>query len=526
MMVNGPLEIYSTVMGVKMFDSMFNILASTGIIFLPLLTLLFQNVTTPYESEIENGAATSLKRVGIHFLMWVFTVMLFVAPTHKLDITAISYKPVCMPNATKSTFGDTGTTYDDAFSNLHYESLSLPIMMYLVLGGMSGFTNAMITSLPCKTDVQEIKSTIDTTRLTPQVATQVQRFQNECFATAKAMFDSKDPDPSTYEATMDSYGGQTDLSWIGSHVMQTLYYNNLYPSAPVSGFSYDEYPGQYAAFNEKHGVPKTKWGYPTCQEWWSDPDHGLQHQLVLLAEQHSPNNPHLGQESLGTRVDSWLASAKRFVHLGSQVTSDDVISRDMLYDVGANSGFGRNYTGWMSYSNEEDGPLSGGSDMVWSGVKNTFAGVGQGVSAAFGAIDREEIAQEIPILQAVLLSFALMLGPLIICFGMITGRGISVIFTYYFLVGSLFFMTFIERFIHYLETSLHASQSAGVYAMGDSPVMYNLFTKLYFYGPMLYLALMSIAGIGIGNSLSSAFENNSAGSGQAFARNLIKFIPK
>ena len=56
MMVNGPLEIYGTVIGVKLFDALFNILASMGIIFIPLLVLIFENITKPFESEIENGA--------------------------------------------------------------------------------------------------------------------------------------------------------------------------------------------------------------------------------------------------------------------------------------------------------------------------------------------------------------------------------------------------------------------------------------------------------------------------------------
>ncbi len=169
MMMNGPLEIYGVVIGVKLFDALFNILASMGILFLPLLVLFFENITTPFESEIQNGASTSLRRVAIHFLGWVFTVMVFVAPTWPLKVDAVTYKPVCAVNATVSRFKDTGTTYDDAFANLEYSNLKMPIMMAVVLEGFSGFTNAAITTLPCKTDVQAIKNTIDTTRLTPAV---------------------------------------------------------------------------------------------------------------------------------------------------------------------------------------------------------------------------------------------------------------------------------------------------------------------------------------------------------------------
>ena len=518
MMVNGPLEIYGTVIGVKMFDAMFNILASMGIIFIPLLILMFQNITQPFESEIENGASTSLRRVGIHFLLWVFTVMLFVVPTWHLDLSAVTYRPSCAPGAVESRFGDTGTTYDDAFENLDYQDLRIPIMMGFVLSGMSGFTNAAITSLPCKTDVQAIKNTIDTTRLTPKLAQQVQRFQNECFAPARAKFDSTHPDPSTYKSTMDAYGGQSDLSWIGSHVFQSLYYADIYPTKPVVGFPYGEYPDQYQAYNSKQGIPAPEWGFPSCSDWWADPQNGIQQQIVNLVGKHSVTNPHLGSMPFTDKVTAWLTKAKRYTHLGNRVSADDVISRDMLYDVGSNSGFGRFYTGWM---NDDSAPLGGGTSGTHSFVTNAAADMGQAVDTVGATIDRAEIAQEIPILQAVLLAFGLALGPMIIMAGMMTGQGASIIFSYYFLLGSLLFMTFIEKFVHYIEVSLHASQSYSVYAMGNSMIMYNVFTKLYFYAPMLYLMLMSIAGIGIGGSIGRAFDNRSSGSAKGHAMGLL-----
>ena len=523
MMVNGPLEIYGTVIGVKLFDAIFNILASTGIVFIPLLIMIFENITKPYESEIENGAATSLKRVSIHLFLWIFTVMLFVAPTWHLDVTEITYKPVCATQAVTSSFGDTGTTYDNAFENLDYSDLRIPVMMGFILSGMSGFTNAAITSLPCKTDVEKIQNTIDTTRLTPKLNAQVERFQNECFAPAKAQFDNQTPDKSTYKSLMKEYGGNTDLSWIGSHVFQTLYYGQIYPTKPVPGFPNGEYPSQYQSYNQEQGVDPSQWGYPDCETWWTDPEYGLQQKLVNLASKHDPQNSHLGNLPLTDEVSSWIARAKRFTHVGSQITADDVISHDMLYDPGNNSGFGRNYTGWMS---DEDTPIGMENSSVQRDTAEVAANIGQAFDAAKSVAKREEISEEIPILQAILLSFGLAIGPMIIVVGMMTGRSISVIFTYYFLIGSLFFMTFIEKFIHYLELSLHASQNNGLYAMGDNLVMFNVFTQLYFYAPILYLMLMSIAGIGIGNSIGKAFSNSASGSANGIIGSAVGAITK
>ena len=518
MMVNGPLEIYGTVIGIKLFDAMFNILASCGAVHLSLVFMFFINITKPYENEIENGASTSLRRVRIHFMLWVFTVMLFVAPTHSVDISAITYKPMCTPSALLSRLDDTGTTYDDTFkedfAHLNYQEIKIPIMMSLMLTGMSGFTNAAIASLPCKTDVQALKGTIDTTRLTPQLQQQVGRFNAECFAPAKAKFTQSPPDKSRYENMLNNYGGQSDLSWMGSHVFQSLYYDNLYPSSPVSGFPAGQFPGQYQSFNSKSGVPQDAWGYPTCNEWWNDSSYGIKQQLVDLVGKHSPTNPHLGNLSFLERMQAWVAKTKQFTHLGSQVTAEDVIARDLLYDKGSNAGFGANYGGWM----DDNADYQAQQSLSLRLLTGTLATAGQATSAAMSSISRAEVATEIPILQSVLIALSLTIGPMVILIGMFSGYGISVILTYYFLVSSFYFMTFVEKFVHYFEMSLHASQSYGLYAMGNSMEMYNIFTKLYFYAPMLYLMMMSVAGIKIGGAVGSSLSDSVSGAGADFAK--------
>ena len=469
MMVNGPLEIYSAVIGAHLYDNIFNILASTGLAFLPFLSLFFQNITTPYESEITNGADTSLRRVGVQFILLVFFIMLFAAPTHILDVSAITYKPVCSVGAATSHFGDTGTTYDNVFSDLAYQDIRIPLGMAAILSGASGITNAAIVSLPCETDVQKISNVIDTTRLTPELSQEVGRFESECFATARAKFNNTHPQTSQYQHIMDEYGGQTDLSWIGSHVFQTLYYADLYPSDPVSPFPYQNYPYQYQNYNSKAGVDTPQYGYPSCLAWWTDAEYGLENRLLQLVKNHAPNNPHLGDVPITDQLESWLAKVKTYSHVGSQVSAQDVIVHGLLYDVNSDGGFGRFNTNWMNSDLHHYNILN----MPLMAAGDTLALAGQGYHRVFASIDRSEVNQEIPILQAVLLALCLALGPLILVLG---SYRINVIFSYYFILSSIISITFVEKMIHYLEMSLHASQSYGLGAIANSMVMYNIFT--------------------------------------------------
>ncbi len=530
MMVNGPLEIYGVVIGINFFDKMFNILASMGIVFIPILVLLFKGTTEPYESQLENGASTSLRKVSINFVLWGFVVMTFVAPTHKIKISEITYVPACYPSATKSTFGDTGTTYDSTIGTYDYGTLRMPIMMGFILSGMSGMTNALIASIPCSTNVQKIEDTIDTTNLTPNIAQEVNRFASECYAPAKGKFTTQHPDEKLYKDTMNSYGGQSDLSWIGSHVLQQLYYKGIYPSKPVPGFPYSEFSSQaqrdYVENNKKSGMDEPKWGYPDCYEWWKDGTYGLEGRLVDLVNKHSPHNKHLGSWNLYEKVKAWILKHSGEVTVGNEIKADDLIAHNLLYDMAgkSNAGFGSSGN-WM---NADIAPGEAGLHSMMTGNHGLSAGSGVAHLAAIafqnakshtsGAVQRAEIENEIPILQAVLLAVALALGPMVILLGMMRGdTGIGVIFTYYFFIGSLLFLPFLERFLRYLETSIHDAHVYNILQLGNNGILYNVFTKLYFYAPMLYLMLMSIAGIGLGKAVGSTFSQSVSGESKLMA---------
>jgi hypothetical protein len=449
--------------------------------------------------------------------------MLFVAPTHSLNVTSIIYKPVCSPSAIPSQFGNTGTTYDDAFQALDYGDIRLPLGMAFVLTGTSGLVNAAIVSLPCKTDVQAIRNAINTTHLTPQLAQDVTRFREECYAKARAQFDKEHPDQREDDTELKSYGGQADLSWIGSHFLQKQYYAALSPTRPVPGFSNATYPSLYQTYNHVQAditVPDS--GFPTCLEWWKDSEHGLQSRLMNLIEEHHPTNSHLGTLSLATEVNTWLTKAKQYSGMGGAVTAEDVMVHGLLYDKASESGFGRLYTGSLDaslYMNDHANHdwRERAAAFSMRAIDSSLAVAGEGIEAVFNTVKRAEIEQEVPILQAVLMAVCLALGPVILMLG---GYQFQVIFTYYFILASLIAITFIEKLIHYLELSLHESMSTGVYALENNAMLYNVFTNLYLYAPIIYLMLMSIAGVQAGSALQGFFSETSSGSGSNFAKSM------
>lgn len=525
MMVNNPLQIYAVVIGSKLYDDMFTILAGFGLIYIPLIAGLFESLRAFESGEPSGAAFSATRRAIIGVITFYFGYLLFAVPVMPVNVEGVTYQPVCSPSAVPSSFGNTGTTYDKVFSNLQYNGITLPVGLLLFLEGTSGITNAAMVSLPCQTNVQQIQSTIDTSHLTPQLANQVNRFANECYLPARAKFNSTSPSASSYQTTMTDYGGSSDLNWVGSHVLQTLYYGAMYPAKPVPGFPAGEFPYQYQNYNQKSGVTPGKWGYPTCEQWWSMPTLGLESQIVALANAHSPNNPHLGQTSLSARLSSWWQGVKSDVGLGSEITADDIIARSVLKVHAAQSGFGDNFSGEFDFNGNSN---SSSSNQIAEGMvlnnpdgmaSRVFAQGGQEMTHLENTIKRRELAMEIPIMQAILLAFLLTLGPIVLIFGKFK---MKVVAPYYFLVASTLFVTFIEYFFRYLENSLHASLSYGTYAFGDYSVLYNVFTILYQYGPMLFLMIMGIAGFGVGKFVDSAMGQSVSGSGAGLMNKAVK----
>ncbi len=235
--------------------------------------------------------------------------------------------------------------------------------------------------------------------------------------------------------------------------------------------------------------------------------------MVALVNKHAPSNPHLGITSFKAKINNVISYLRSFVSSGKSITADDLIVHNLLTDAGS-TGKMQEWTNMNNSNdaNETTANIVGNRQNLWSG---SIAKTMQAFKRADGPIERAEIESEIPVMQAILLALALTLGPMVILLGMVMSGGacIGTIFTYYFFIGSLFFMAFIERFLRYLESSIHASQSYGMYALGNSYMTYNVFTKAYLYAPLVYLLLMGMAGLKLGQMVNEAMSNKVSGGG-------------
>jgi hypothetical protein len=281
----------------------------------------------------------------------------------------------------------------------------------------------------------------------------------------------------------------------------------------VPGFPYNSFPYPYQSFNQQQAnMPTPQWGFPTCEQWWADPVYGLESQLVSAVQNHQPSDPHLGMPPIVNQVGSWLQKMASSMNIGSQVQSSDVIAYSMLYSKGSQSAFA-NQSG--NYINDNGFDASNNiTDVlhamsITQGLDNIAADAGQGFAAISSSMERVEIQHQVEIMQAVLLTILISVGPLVMLAGNLR---MNVIFTYFFLIGSVILMAFLEQLIHYLEMSIDTSTGLmnSLTSMGtDFPYVYNVFTKLYQYAPFIYLAVMSWCGVAVGSGIQGLMTNAS-----------------
>ncbi|MCD6056223.1 MAG: conserved rane protein of unknown function, partial [Gammaproteobacteria bacterium] len=344
-------------------------------------------------------------------------------------------------------------------------------------------------SIPCKTDIRDLMQTLVLSRVTSPVQQQVTQFNHDCYLRAKAKFDAQKPDLSTYESIMKNYGGEADLSWMGSHVLRELYYSqeDMTPLSPIPGFPYSQY--RLKSIDEAIDAGEMEmpqWGYPTCEQWWSDSQKGLERAIVKDVDADQPVDNHLGKLKPSEQAARWMTAMNPY----TQTTSDDVVTRSVLYHSKGN------YGGFSSDNAQID------TNPGASGIFNQgLIGMSQTISRLLVIpLKRDAIADVLPIIRACTLFFIIMFSPFVLIFGGYRfGVGVSLCCAFFILI----FLDFIWAMDKYLENALLASTTDP--SLGNvliqHPTIINIMSNFYFVAAGILLYILGWAGVKVGNGL-------------------------
>ncbi len=236
MTANSFLEYFLILFGWVMNNAMWTILGSTGLFALPLVFKVMGVWLKVREEGADEGNKGLLALPRIEHALYVsFVVMLFCCiPLLPVDISTIKFDSSRAKQCGVSVPAPQNSGYSGLVNDFDGRTAEVPIWWYLLHMMSKGTTQAMIASIPCGTELRQMRFDVQNTKLRdPVLLQEVQDFANQCYS--RAYFRLKNSNSQLSDATINSVG------WIGSdYFLNTSgYYDYYTASTPRNQWPYD-----------------------------------------------------------------------------------------------------------------------------------------------------------------------------------------------------------------------------------------------------------------------------------------------
>ena len=230
------LEYYLTLVGWLIHNGIWNVLVASGIVALPFLVIVIQEWLRSRIEGPDEGNKGVLSSMRIEQRVWgaILVIMFAGIPFIRIDLSTIQYDRSRSLQCQFTAPLPAETGWEPAFTTLNNQSAQVPIWWSFMHAISKAITSAAVASIPCGTDLRQMRIEINSTRISdPVLAQEVADFTRDCYGAARAkMFMTR---PSLSEEELN------DVSWIGSSYFVTTsgYYDLYHSRAPRSAWAYD-----------------------------------------------------------------------------------------------------------------------------------------------------------------------------------------------------------------------------------------------------------------------------------------------
>lgn len=487
--LDSKLELYTTLFGWLFYNSIWEVLVATGIVFLPFIGIVVDTVITAYKNEEgEEAATTSLRIMEVEFFVAFFVVMMTGVPAIPLSATELSFTPRAIlgtPADMDATPGNSGSTYGGTISFVNYPNqVEVPIFWYMTLGFTAGFNRAVMDDVPGVLDLREYAEHLRELHIDdPAVQAELNDFFRDCFIEARSKYLTDKPRSPAIDALLERFG-LTDTEWVGSHVFLETpgYYGELRSEATREGFVWSQLRDVEWTVDD-HPI----YGKPYCSEWWTNPAYGLAQKLL---------NETNGMELIAAAVE---------------VGWDEVMRRDSLIKaVMLNSPARWTNRGYdLAYGNMTH--LSDSNSGAWADIINrsqqAVAGFGLGRETLSLSAYIRIFLEAAPMLQALILMGLYALLPFFI---LMSRYAFSVFITGAMIIFIVKFWTVLWFFAWWVDQNLISAFYA---APGSLTTLFNidmtmkrvilnvLTGMMYIIFPALFTVYLGVSGMRAGHAL-------------------------
>ena len=281
MAVDSTLELYTTLFGWLFYNSLWDVLVATGIVFLPFLGILLDTIIRSYAGEdAEEAGNTTLRIVEVEFFVAFFVILIAAVPATPLNAVDLSFTPravIGTPAQPVATVNNSRTTYGGGISfNAAPVAVNVPVFWYAVISFSSGFNRAVMESVPPTLDFRGYADELrDASIQDPQLQHEINDFFRDCFIEARSKYLSERPSGAAINALLNQYGAN-DPDWIGSHIYQERpgYYDSIRADTVREG-----YPWSALRDVEWDVTNHPVYGKPFCTEWWQGIQQAILNEL-------------------------------------------------------------------------------------------------------------------------------------------------------------------------------------------------------------------------------------------------------
>lgn len=490
--LDSKLELFTTLFGWLFYNSLWEVLVATGIVFLPFIGIVIDTVTRAYANEeAEEAGNTSLRIMEVEFFVAFFVVMMTGVPAVPLSASELSFTPKAVigsPAEPTATPANSHSTYGGTISFVDYpNTVDLPVFWYLVLGFNSGFNRAVIEDLPAMLNIREYANDLRELRIEdPAVQAELNDFFRDCYIEARSKYLRERPRGPEIDDLL-AYYGVTDTEWIGSHVFLEIpgYYDTLRSESTREGFLYSQLRDVEWELGE-HPI----YGKPFCHEWWTDDAVGLAQKILAQTN---------GIELVAAAVEAdWDGTRRR----------DGIIRAVMLNSPPrwTNRGYDLAYANFTQIQNDDPGFWA----ILQNRAQQALAGYGLARESLSFAAYLRIFLEAAPMLQALILMGLYALLPFFIL--MCRYR-----FSVFILGGLIFFIvkfwTVLWFFAWWVDQNLilaFYSQPGSITTLFNvdmtlKRIVLNFLTGLmYLVFPLLLTTYLGFAGLSAGHGLDGA----------------------
>lgn len=515
-------------LGWSINNGLWNIISMSGIFILPYIFKMISIIIDVRDKGALKGEHANIIVTRLEQYIYISIVVIFFVcyPSISLDIRVLHYEHngysavidsgkivQQKSNCSYSEISPDSSSFKKHNILLSGQQIYVPIWWYAVYSLSSGFTQSAVTTLPCNTDLREIRSTISDLALTdPILKSEANEFYSFCFNPSFNKLHTelrKLPDD-----LID------DVTWLGSsyYLNTPGYYDSFRSQTPQKDWPYDD----------KRDVGLTpgegNTGYPLCNAWWGGlkkkviADINMQIKRESREKSRTGNlNPNINKFSFW----EWITTKKD--------ERDEIVLRSVLTPKKM-----LQTSDYMFLDYENRDPSF--SQQLGSSVAST----GAFFHSMSTFIEIDALRQAAPMLQSVLLMCIIILLPVIVFIG---GFEPKTVIMLTFVMFSLIFLTFVWELARFLDSKLIniMYENNAVHYMYDrltaNKSLIDIITSMVFIGfPIILLASFSWAGFQISSGISAMLNIGMAKMQKAGsegikkvsegANNAIKIAPK